>query len=283
MVRLLYLLGIGLSRGGSLVAGLFQPVIHIEPGVSAGVEEYLGGCSGILRCIVVQEFDPQVCRYLLQPQLLPSYLSGQALRATRPVSNHFDLRHREPIFARRLFEGLLVKQGVTRQGCSLYQPAELGVDAEHGLRFADRFLVDAVEAGLEALEWLFRIDQEGCGPFDLSHLHLGDADLADAGPGAVRGFHVDGIECQVCHLVFLRDFPVRSGGGVDVSLHPSEVFGLLPVRRVIPSWSRLTANECLGTKAKVQEKMYVFFGGLAHRKDEVKHRCRTLLQPEPTH
>ena len=45
-------------------------------------------------------------------------------------------------------------------------------------------------------------------------------------------------------------------------------------------WAReeVTANECLGTKAKVQEKMYVFFGGLAHRKDEVEHRCRTLLQ-----
>ena len=37
------------------------------------------------------------------------------------------------------------------------------------------------------------------------------------------------------------------------------------------------ANECLGTKAKVQEKMYVFFDGLTHRKDEVRHRCRTLL------
>ena len=45
-------------------------------------------------------------------------------------------------------------------------------------------------------------------------------------------------------------------------------------------WAReeVTANECLGTKAKVQEKMNAFFGGLAHRKDEVKHRCRTLLQ-----
>jgi len=40
----------------------------------------------------------------------------------------------------------------------------------------------------------------------------------------------------------------------------------------------VTANECLGTKAKVQEKMDHFFGGLAHRKDEVRHRCRTLLQ-----
>ena len=45
-------------------------------------------------------------------------------------------------------------------------------------------------------------------------------------------------------------------------------------------WAReeVTANECLGTKAKVQEKMDEFFGGLAHRKDEVRHRCRTLLQ-----
>jgi len=45
-------------------------------------------------------------------------------------------------------------------------------------------------------------------------------------------------------------------------------------------WAReeVTANECLGTKAKVQEKMDEFFGGLAHRKDEVRLRCRTLLQ-----
>ena len=45
-------------------------------------------------------------------------------------------------------------------------------------------------------------------------------------------------------------------------------------------WAReeVTANECLGTKAKVQEKMNQFFGGLAHRKDEVKRRCRTRLQ-----
>ena len=45
-------------------------------------------------------------------------------------------------------------------------------------------------------------------------------------------------------------------------------------------WAReeVPANECLGTKAKVQEKMNQFFGGLIHRKDEVKHRCRTRLQ-----
>lgn len=45
-------------------------------------------------------------------------------------------------------------------------------------------------------------------------------------------------------------------------------------------WAReeVTANECLGTKAKVQEKINGFFGGLAHRADEVRHRCRTVLQ-----
>ena len=30
--------------------------------------------------------------------------------------------------------------------------------------------------------------------------------------------------------------------------------------------------------AQVQEKMNAFFDGLTHRKDEVRHRCRTLLQ-----
>ena len=45
-------------------------------------------------------------------------------------------------------------------------------------------------------------------------------------------------------------------------------------------WAReeVTANECLGTKAKVQEKINGFFGGLAHRADEVGRRCRTVLQ-----
>ena len=45
-------------------------------------------------------------------------------------------------------------------------------------------------------------------------------------------------------------------------------------------WAReeVTANECLGTKAQVQEKMNAFFDGLTHRNDEVRHRCRTRLQ-----
>jgi transposase len=47
-------------------------------------------------------------------------------------------------------------------------------------------------------------------------------------------------------------------------------------------WAReeVTANTCLGTKAKVEEKMTQFFRGLAGRTDEVKQRCRTVLQTQ---
>src|ERR671927_1050123 len=45
-------------------------------------------------------------------------------------------------------------------------------------------------------------------------------------------------------------------------------------------WVRaeVTANTCFGTKAKVREKVAEFFHGLTHRTDEVKRRCRTILQ-----
>ncbi|MCH8308882.1 MAG: IS630 family transposase [Chloroflexi bacterium] len=45
-------------------------------------------------------------------------------------------------------------------------------------------------------------------------------------------------------------------------------------------WARedVTANTCLGTKAKVQEKLGEFFDRLVERTEEVKLRCRTELQ-----
>ena len=45
-------------------------------------------------------------------------------------------------------------------------------------------------------------------------------------------------------------------------------------------WIRedVTANTCLGTKAKVREGVGAFFQRLADRREEVKRRCRTLLQ-----
>ena len=48
----------------------------------------------------------------------------------------------------------------------------------------------------------------------------------------------------------------------------------------ICGWAReeATGNMCLGTKAKVQERVSNFLGGLDSRGDEVKRRCRTVLQ-----
>ena len=45
-------------------------------------------------------------------------------------------------------------------------------------------------------------------------------------------------------------------------------------------WVRqdVTANWCLGTRAAVPEKVGDFFANLASRQDEVKRRCRTVLQ-----
>ena len=45
-------------------------------------------------------------------------------------------------------------------------------------------------------------------------------------------------------------------------------------------WAReeATDNLCLGTKAAVQERAGNFLAGLSSRKDEVKRRCRTVLQ-----
>ena len=40
----------------------------------------------------------------------------------------------------------------------------------------------------------------------------------------------------------------------------------------------VTGNLCLGSRAAVQEKVGKFLAGLAGRKDEVRRRCRTVLQ-----
>ena len=45
-------------------------------------------------------------------------------------------------------------------------------------------------------------------------------------------------------------------------------------------WAREEAagNLCLGTRAAVQERAGNFLAGLANRQDEVRRRCRTVLQ-----
>jgi transposase len=48
------------------------------------------------------------------------------------------------------------------------------------------------------------------------------------------------------------------------------------------NWAReeVTANTCLGTAAKVREKLDSFFAGLAERGADVRRRCRTTLQAQ---
>ena len=45
-------------------------------------------------------------------------------------------------------------------------------------------------------------------------------------------------------------------------------------------WAReeATGNLCLGSRAAVQERVGKFLAGLSSRKDEVRRRCRTILQ-----
>ena len=48
----------------------------------------------------------------------------------------------------------------------------------------------------------------------------------------------------------------------------------------IRGWAREsgTENLCLGSRSRVQERVGTFPAGLAGRKEEVKRRCRTILQ-----
>ena len=52
-----------------------------------------------------------------------------------------------------------------------------------------------------------------------------------------------------------------------------------PMRRS-GGWTReeATGNLCLGSRAAVQERVGKFLAGLTTRRDEVRRRCRTVLQ-----
>jgi hypothetical protein len=52
--------------------------------------------------------------------------------------------------------------------------------------------------------------------------------------------------------------------------------------KAIWNWVRqeVTRNVCLGTKAKVSEKVDAFLAELSQRTAEVKSRCRTALQAQ---
>ena len=52
------------------------------------------------------------------------------------------------------------------------------------------------------------------------------------------------------------------------------------VHEAVWGWAReeATGNLCLGSREVVQERVGKFLAGLTSRKDEVRRRCRTVLQ-----
>ena len=69
--------------------------------------------------------------------------------------------------------------------------------------------------------------------------------------------------------------PVSSTGQALPSYRPD-----FNADEAVWGWVRqdVTANLCLGTRAAVQEKVGDFFARLSTRREEVKRRCRTVLQ-----
>ena len=69
--------------------------------------------------------------------------------------------------------------------------------------------------------------------------------------------------------------PVSSTGQALPSYSPD-----FNADEAIWGWARqeATANLCLGSRAAVQDKLDDFFARLSSRREEVKSRCRTVLQ-----
>ena len=68
-------------------------------------------------------------------------------------------------------------------------------------------------------------------------------------------------------------------------MHQSEEVHQFGLGEAIWDWVReeVTRNVCLGTTAKVREKVGAFLGGLSERSAEVKWRRHTLSKPKPMH
>ena len=71
-----------------------------------------------------------------------------------------------------------------------------------------------------------------------------------------------------------------AGAGLGTAASEPASTALTSADEAIWGWVReeATGNLCLGTKALVQERVGNFLHGLSRRKDEVKRRCRTILQ-----
>ena len=123
--------------------------------------------------------------------------------------------------------------------------------------------------------------------------------------GEVEVMELDGNSCAATSVSFLQQLrahhpepliiiwdngPAHGGGPLRTYLStPNLRLRLVRLPAYSPDfnpdehiwgWVRaeVTANTCFGTKTKVREQVGAFFRGLTHRTDEVKRRCRTVLQ-----
>ena len=76
---------------------------------------------------------------------------------------------------------------------------------------------------------------------------------------------------------------VRISSATELELRLMNLPGYSPdfkADEAIWGWARkeATGNLCLGTKALVQQRVGNFLAGLVSRRDEVRRRCRTVLQ-----
>lgn len=123
--------------------------------------------------------------------------------------------------------------------------------------------------------------------------------------GQVEAMAVAGNSCAETSVAFLTQLRARVSGPLIVIWDNGPAHGGDPVRTYLrtpdlalrlvrlPAYSpnfnadekiwgwvreEVTANTCLGTTARVREKVDAFFAGLAERTEEVTRRCRTELQ-----
>ena len=123
--------------------------------------------------------------------------------------------------------------------------------------------------------------------------------------GEVEWMELEGNSNSATSVAFLEQLRRRRGGRLNViwdnaPAHRGEVLreylrtsglnlrlvnlpGYSPdfnADEAVWGWAReeATGNLCLGSRTAVQERVGKFLAGLAGRKDEVKRRCRTVLQ-----
>ena len=103
--------------------------------------------------------------------------------------------------------------------------------------------------------------------------------------GATEGETHRAVDCHLGHNApahrgeAVREFLQQPGLGLRLVNLPGYSPDFNP-DEAIWGWAReeATGNLCLGTKSRVQERVENFLVGLADRKQDVKRRCRTVLQ-----